>query len=173
MPDPTPSDAWMVTQEQVAAWLGITPRHVRTLEAKGLPRESRKKASRGYHWPSVLQWWIEYQVGVGTRSSDPSTLEDLEERKLRAGVELLELQVAETRRSLVHREVAEEVRQKAFAAVADHLAGIPERWAPHLLDAAGPRDVLRRIQPLAQAEIDALRSLPLEGPEDDPSDLDA
>jgi hypothetical protein len=164
---PNPSEPLLVNQETVAAWLGITTRHVRSLEAKGLPRATRKRAVPGYRWADVLSWWMDYRREAASPGSDPEASADLELRKLRADVQAREHELAELRAPLVHRDVMVEVVGEAFARVREELEGIPERWAPDLIGMGTPRDVHTALRPLAQAEVDRLREANLEGPREE------
>lgn len=57
---------WLLTQAQLSEALGVTERHLRDLEEKGLPHEGSGPRLR-YPWPDVFHWYCCYQGRVVVR----------------------------------------------------------------------------------------------------------
>jgi hypothetical protein len=137
----------MSDQEQAAA-LEITERHLKRLRKAGLPEPKRRESLA--KWKSRADAWREAnRKRPGPRAKRPAAaggdVDGLERgRLLRA--ELLELQVAERRGELHSTKDCEAAAVKRLAELRNAFVRLPDQLARALYQAASPDAIKRRVE---------------------------
>lgn len=114
----------VVSQQGLAAILGLSSRQVRNLEQAGLPKEAK-----GYPIPAAVRWY----VGRKVAEVEARLPADLDEARLRldtAKAQLAELTLASRRGELMSVADFDRELGGAFARVSAQLATLPTKAAP-------------------------------------------
>lgn len=143
-----------VNQARIAEILGLTTRHIRNLEDAGLPSVPREGREKLYHVPSVVPWYVAYQVDLALKDGrDNSDIGVHKARKLKAEADMAEMEARKMAGELMDAKAANLAWTAFLSRLKVNLDGYPDRAAQLLQDGlplAEKIDVLRR-------EMNALR----------------
>lgn len=143
-----------MTQTEIAKALNRTPRQIRKLHQRGIPRNE----DGTYPWPAAQEWWVKFKQQerlVRTGKADDSHYERARARKTEAQAELAEIDVAVRLGQLVRRDETQAVWFQVMRLARDRLLNLPDQLADPLALEADPEAVRGVLQAAIREALDS------------------
>jgi phage terminase Nu1 subunit (DNA packaging protein) len=121
-----------ITQQELAATLGLSTRQIRNLEAQGLPHEARNNG-KFYPKPGAVQWYVAFKMEEATKKAAPKDMEEARLRSAVAEATLVELELAEREGAMIRVDEIDKILAPPLTAVRAKLLNLPSKVAPMVL----------------------------------------
>lgn len=138
----------LLTQKELAEFLGLTTRQIRNLEKEGVIPTEALGAKKFYPWPQANLAYIAYREELRA-GSHASGLEHARQRKVAAEAELAELSAAQRRGELIPLEYHERRVGHLLDRLRSQLLAVPGYWGPEMVGLKDVREAVGRVRPLA------------------------
>lgn len=149
-----------IKQKDLAAYLGLSTRQIRNLEAEGVLRaELDERGRKVYPWPENNQRYLRYKIeeAKGKRTAHEESIQEAELRAALADAEMKEIKLAQLRGELIHIDDVEKLVREPLEAVAALLKSFKHRWSSVLVGCETPQEVIARLDPAIEEVIAILR----------------
>lgn len=158
-----------LSQHEIAALLGLTPRQIQNLVKAGMPQEVAGRHPC-YPVPGAVRWYVEFKEQAAEERSAPVDFDRAHARRELALASQEELKLAEKLGQLMTVEQFRAARFDADARVAAKLKALENRLAPAVVGTVDVQDGLVRVKPLIAEVMDELfrgADLPADAEEDE------
>lgn len=154
---PTDANAVRWPKAQFCEVFGVSEAQLERHFQAGCPHE--KQGRRVFvPMPGGRIWYHNFLIEKGKKQGTPSGIESARQREAEARTELVEIELAEKRRDLMHVDDYDRMVGDAFARVDARLQSLAPRLAGVVLGAQSIQEAQARIDPLVQEARDELRA---------------
>jgi phage terminase Nu1 subunit (DNA packaging protein) len=145
----------VVGRNEIAAVLGVSPRHINNLVAEGLPHTSDGTRVK-YPVPECVAWWVRRAVEKAAEKAAPVDEWDAKARVDALRADMLEIDLAERLGQVMTVDQYQKARTSADARVAAKLKALENRLAPVVVGTRDIPDAIGRVRPLLTEVMDEL-----------------